>query len=370
MKKANFLFLFLFLCVTAAAQEQAKWSGTGIEANFWKGNIIRHTSKFTGEIPKNPFAFQLNIIKQTFGQKNWHQRRNFPLIGMGVMYINYDNPEVYGSAFGVYPMVQIPLFRYHQFEWTFNAGMGVSYVTKHYDRQNTKNVFIGGNWNNISPFRTDIRWRIDKNWDVQAGINFVHVSNAALQQPNLGINMWGGHIGLRFFPVTSQPEIVVKDLKPLKNRWLISARYSMAFIERGFADGPMFPVYMGAIYASKRYWSKNKVYSGFDYTYNTGVYTFLKNNEQQKGEEAAASYQLAGFVGNEFLLGRIGVVFQLGYYFKDFYQSHHLLYQKVGGNFYFYQAEKGPVKEVFATVLLKTHFAVAEFAELGIGISF
>ena len=44
------------------------------------------------------------------------------------------------------------------------------------------------------------------------------------------------------------------------------------------------------------------------------------------------------------------------------------IYQRIGMNWYIRQQEKGLVKELYISTLLKTHFATAEFAELGIGI--
>ncbi|RYZ27486.1 MAG: hypothetical protein EOP49_42285 [Sphingobacteriales bacterium] len=237
-----------------------------------------------------------------------------------------------------------------------------------YNNANTENVAIGGHWNNVSPFSTDIRWSINQHWDLQAGLNFSHVSNAAFQQPNLGINMYGAHLGLRYFPVTSQPEKIRRQMSPLKNRWLVQARGSMAFIEANPAGGPLNPVYIGALYASKRYWSKNKFYAGLDYYYNSAKYARLKTIEHFRGHEVSKSTQAALFLGNEFLVGRLGVVFQAGYYLHLMDDQPQRWYQKIGGNFYLLQREKGPVKEIFCTALLKTHMSNAELFEMGIGI--
>jgi len=365
--------LMLFISSASFSQEQEKWSGTGIDANLLLGKMIKHTSKFTGVLPRQSYALQLNFVKQTYGQKEWHQRRNFPQICLGFVFVDYNMPQVYGSVIGVFPNVQIPLVKWKKLEWVMNAGMGLGYATKPYERlpkPNLENVAIGGHWNNVSPFSTDVRWQINQHLEVQTGMNFIHVSNASLQQPNLGINLWAAHVGIRYFPITNNPKKIYKKLKPLNNRWLFSGRYSMAFYEKNPADGPLYPVYMAAVFASKRYWGKNKVYGGLDYTYNSGMYVFLKSIEDQQGKEKLASTQVAAFVGNEFLVGRLGVVFQLGVYLKELHDSHEILYQKVGGNFYFYKSEKGILKEAYGTVLLKTHKAVAEFAEIGVGLSF
>lgn len=374
MFRSSWLILLLFATPAMGwPQEHPKWSGTGVQADVWMGKIIRHTKKFTGPIPDQSYALQLNILKQTWGQKDWHQRRNFPQVGLGFIYINYNRPDIYGSAFGVYPNIQLPIIRRTKWEWVFNAGMGLGYVTKPYQRmpvQNLENVAIGGHLNNVSPFATDLRWKIDRHWDAQAGFSFVHVSNAAFQQPNLGINMWGVHLGVRYFPLMKMPSPIHRELSDFHNNWRFNYKYSMAFIEKMPADGPLYPVYMLAAGFSHRYWNKNKVHVGFDYSYNTGTYAFLKSIEDKRGEESASSYQVAAFVGNEFLLGRVGVLFQLGFYLKESHDMNEIFYQKLGGVFYFYRSEKGIIKDVYGTALLKTHKAVAEFPEFGLGIAF
>lgn len=370
----KYLITFVLVCATFSSfgQEQ-NWAGAGIEANFLLGKMIKHTAKFTGVLPKESYALQLNIVKQTYGQKDWQQRRNFPQIGVNLVYVNYNKSDVYGSVFGVCPNIQIPLLKYKNLEWVFDAGMGVGYDTKPYERlphPNLGNVAIGGHLNNVSPFSTELKLTINQHLGLQIGGNFVHVSNASFEQPNLGINLWGAHVGLRYSPVDNNPKKIYKQLEPLKNRWLVSARYSMAFYENNPADGPKYRVYNGSIFVSKRYWSKNKVYAGFDYTYNTGVYVFLKSIENLQGREDKASTSVAAFAGNEFLVGKLGIVFQLGVYLKELYNVHEVMYQKIGGNYYFYQSEKGILKEAYATVFLKTHKANAEYAELGLGLSF
>jgi hypothetical protein len=369
------IFLFFMACriIPANAQEAQKWEGTGIEVNAWAGKMIRHTKNLTGPLPDYSTALELNIIKQTYGQKAWQQRRNYPQVGLGFIYINYRNPEVYGSVIGIYPNIQLPIIRKESWEWSFRAGMGVGYDTRPYERMprpNLENPAIGGHWNNVSPFATDLRWKVNKHLEVQTGLSFVHVSNASFQQPNLGINMWGGHLGIRYFPVTGQPEKIKRDLSPLKNRWLFSGRAGMAFVEKNPADGPLYPVYLASVFASKRYWSKNKAFAGFSYTYNSGMYAFLKDIGDFRDHEKSESYQAAVFLGNEFLLGHVGVVFQLGFYLKEMYKTHHIIYEKLGGNYYFYKSETGLVKEVFASAFLKTHKFEAEFFEMGLGCSF
>ncbi|MFT4062589.1 MAG: acyloxyacyl hydrolase [Edaphocola sp.] len=380
MAKQYFTTLKSHFCITCiclsllnergTAQNQP-WSGFGIEGNVMIGKMIRHSSSFVGTLPTHSYAAEANLFKKTWGQKDWQQRRNYPQVGVTLYYNNYNNQDEYGQVLGIAPNIQLNLVKGQKVEWTVRAGMGVCYDTKPYSRlspANTNNRAIGGHWNNLSPFSTDVRYHLDNHWDLQAGANFSHVSNAAFEQPNLGINMYGAHAGLRYFPVTANPVKIYSHPEPLRNRWLVQARYSMAFIQSAPADGPYNPIYMGALFAGKRYWSKNKVYGGVDYYYNSATYARLKSVEHFKGEEYSHSTQMAIFAGNEFLVGRLGLMFQAGYYLHKMADQKENYYQKLGGNFYFIQKEKGIVKEAFFSAILKTHMSVAELFEMGIGI--
>ncbi len=373
MKRFFLLLLMINICRDSNAQENKSWAGIGIEANYVRGGVIKHTSKFRADVPKNSSNIELNLIKETFGQKDWEQRRHYPVFGFGISYTNYGMDSIYGKCISIYPNLQLTLVKYKNFEWTLKAGFGLGYATRKYERSpiwDTLNTAIGSHFNNYTLFATDLRYRLNSHLDIQVGGSFSHMSNAAFRQPNLGLNMYGAHIGLRYFPVSSRPTRIERDLQPLKNRWLLQARFGMSGTELGLADGPMFPVYLGSLFVSKRYASRNKVFAGVDYSYHQHVYTFLRNNEILVGQERANSWKSAVFLGNEFLFGRVGILFQVGWYIKQAYLKQDKYYEKLGGNLYLVQREKGFLKELSTSVLLKTHKTQAELVEVGIGVGF
>jgi hypothetical protein len=253
--------------------------------------------------------------------------------------------------------------------------MGLGYINRHYTRTapfDTINIAIGSPINNYTLFMTDLRYRLNKNWDLQIGANFSHISNAAVMEPNLGVNMYGAHIGLRYFPLTSTPVCTKRELPKLKNRFLFQARLGLAFNDIQNAGGPLFPTYLASAYISRRWLSKNKMFAGADYEYRTGVYAFLRNNEIDAGHEAQNSWQSSIFIGNEFLLGRrLGFLLQLGYYTKtSALTPGTTYYEKLGFNYYIVQKERGPLKELYLSALLKANGTVAQLVECGLGFSF
>ncbi len=370
--------LLTMLCMAATfsvgrAQENKPWAGLGIEANYMAANGFKHSAKMRADLSNYIPGVELNFIQQTDGRKTWHQRRHYPLLGMAVAYTRYDNDSVYGRAVSLYPNLQIPIIRGRKVEWTAKAGFGIAYITKRFERVpgwDTLNTAIGSRMNNYSYFSTDLRYHVNEHLDMQVGVNFAHISNATLRHPNLGINKYGVNVGLRYFPVTSRPERIVKTLPKLKNRVLVQMRLSLAGTEISASNGPMYPVYLASLFASKRYLSKNKLLLGVDYAYYTHVYRFQKNNEINPGKEAQNSWKSSLFIGNEFLFGRVGVVLQVGYYLKHNELSKNKIYEKLGGNIYLIQNEKGILKELSTHAYLKTHGTEAELVEVGLGMGF
>lgn len=342
-----------------------------MEAAYVSGKIFKHSEKFKGPIPNYSQAIDINLLQQTRGNKLWQQRRNYPLVGIGITYTDYGMDSVYGKCIGAYPILQLPLVRGKKLEWTLRLGLGVGYVTRTYERVptfDTINNAIGGHLNNFTMFATDLRYKINDQWAVSLGGNFSHISDGAWRQPNLGVNMYGGHVAVRYFPVSSKPERKNDVLLPQKNRWLLQARMGFSANEYAIADGPLYPIYVASVFASKRYASKNKAYAGLDYSYHPGITAFMRNNEISPGLEAQNSWKSAAFVGNEFLFGRLGLVLQVGFYLQQAYLRSHKYYQKLGYNFYLVQNEQGAVKELCVYTMLKTHRTQAEFIEFGVGL--
>jgi hypothetical protein len=371
-----FLKIFSFLVLLPfclRAQEEKAWSGFGIETNLIAGKVLKHSAKFRAPIPTVSTALDMNFIFQTYGRKSWERRRKFPIVGLGIIYTNYGIDSVYGRCVGVYPNLQFYLVRGKRLEWTIKIGDGAGYVTRRYSRTtpvDTLNDAIGSHLNDFAVFMTDVRYRINEHFDVQLGANFTHISDASFRQPNLGVNMYGAHIGLRYFPVTSRPKRIETEEPKLTNRWLVEVRPAIAYDQLGAPRGPLYPVYMASAYASRRWHNLNKMFAGIDYSYHTSIYAFQRNNEINVGNEGAHSWKSAIFVGNEFLYGRVGIMLQIGVYIHEAYLRQDAYYEKLGGNFYLVRKEHGPIKEFFLSGLLKTHKSVAELAEFGLGMGF
>lgn len=366
MKVPLLLLLGMLSVVQSGAQGRS-----GFELNLISGKALKHTSRFRAPIPASSNAAELVWLQQPTGRQDWEQRRRYPLWGIGVKYTDYGDDRVLGATVGLYPVLQVPIVRGRNLEWTIRGGLGIGYAGSIYRRApqwDTINNAIGSRINNFSSFSTDLRCRLNEHWSLQLGLAFSHLSNGAMKLPNLGINMYGAQLGLRYWPDGDRPERIDGERPRLRNRFLLQLRAGGAITEAGKTDGPTYPIYMGTVYGSRRYASKNKILLGVDYSYYTHLYAFQRNNEINIGAEAANSWKGGAFIGHEWLFGRMAFIAQFGVYLKQAVNGQDAIYQKLGYNYYLVRSETGALKELALSVLLKTHSATAELVEYGITV--
>jgi Lipid A 3-O-deacylase (PagL) len=371
------ILLIASVCVchifVRAQEASGQLDGFGVEESLFAGKIIRHTVKFTAPIPALSTATDIHFLWQTYGHKPWQQRRNYPMVGAGITYTNYGNNAVFGRCIGAYADLEIPLIRGPLWEWDFRLGDGLGYVTRKYQTSSpidTVNDAIGTHLNDFAIFVMDLRYHLNDHWHLEGGINFTHISNADYHQPNLGVNMLGGHVGVRYFPGTCHPRRIVRQLPKLPNRWLIEARGSVGYTEARAKGNPELPTYTGSVYVSRRWISKNKLFFGHDYDFSNSTLAFLRNYGVDYGTEKHHSWEGAFFAGNEFLVGHVGIWTQMGVFYQQTFLKRDPVYEKWGINYYIINAEKGVLKELFLSALLKADLITAEYAEFGLGMAF
>ncbi len=367
----TYLVLFCLTCLCKAkGQEQPHFYGTEVQVNGIAGKVFRHEKKFTLPIPALTTGIDAAFFHQTNGKHDWEKRCGYPAWGLGVTYVNYGIDSVYGQLVGIYPAFEFPIINRRGWQWTFRLGNGIGYVTRAFSRinpVNTINIAEGSHVNDFAMIQTDVRYHINKHWAFQAGGNLVHISNSSFRKPNLGINMAAAHAGVTYAPVTYRPAHDSRPLPRLPNRWLLQARTGMGFVASYTAGGPIYKEYMLSGFVSKRWRNNNKFFGGLDYSYHENVYAYLRNNELVTGEEVKNAYKSAVFAGDEYLLGRLGIMFQVGVYLQPSYVNLGAYYEKAGANYYVVQKEKGLLKELCVYAYVKAHKTTAETGEIGLG---
>lgn len=211
MKKTVLIFCIIFACVSAKAQY--KYS---VRAMGYGGKILAMGDKHTETLtkPRNAFVLGGEIafeLKPT-GKHQWEQFWNFPTLGMGLVGLDFGNQKMLGQAFAVYPYLLVPVVDRRFFQLNYKVGAGLSFFTKYYGntphREGTldgingesygANAIIGSLVNIYLNTGFNFEFPINDQFSVTADLGYSHMSNGSIITPNKGFNILYGQIGAKY----------------------------------------------------------------------------------------------------------------------------------------------------------------------------
>ncbi len=368
-----YTLLLLFFGLSSLIAQSGK--GWMIEPTFRYGKLLKHTPKLNFDVEEPSYAFQIDVKKQTLGEKKWHQLQGFPLFGVSAMYYKLGDSDILGSAFSIAPNVNVYLFRKNKFDGHFHFGYGLAYLTKHFDfNKNPINNAIGSAINVNVQIDFDFHYHYSKHWSLKTGGSFTHYSNGAASLPNFGLNIVGGMIGLRYRPIPITDADYKRDTeqspKALK-RFGLDLNLGIGYKERGSFGGPKNPVYILSTAATYHTNKINRVLLGGEMEFNKGVYLFGKHIGEFTSEEEARrrSMRFSLFVGDELLFGDFGISMQLGLYLHDVYLGVFPVYNRFVVRYYFPPVGR-PAGRFYAALQLKSHLIIAEYFSVMGGVRF
>lgn len=349
-------------------------AGQEFSLAYSRGQILRHSPKFTFDPPPFSQGFEFSAQWQTTGREPWQHWLGFPAIGVQGTFYQLGDPDVFGHAMALHPYLNFQLWRRGRFQLRAGLGSGVAWLNRPFDRiQNPTNNAIGSRLNNITAFHGEALFEVHSNWRLVLGGNFTHFSNGATVKPNLGFNIPAWQLGLRYAPRSVNPDEFTRwpDRRP-ERRLGLYAQYQMGYKENTVPGGPRTPSYNASVAALIRLSRVNHLQVGLDWEYHRGLYDFgLHTFVFDTKEDARRGATRWGiFVTEELLFGDWGVLFQLGIYISpDSYLKPWFLYNRLGVRYYLPPIGK-PATRFFGGIYLKSHKAAAEFVALGLGAAF
>ncbi|HMN33151.1 MAG TPA: acyloxyacyl hydrolase [Chitinophagaceae bacterium] len=368
--RIRFLILIVFLSFFAKASNDSL-KNISFGMNYFGGKIFLHTSKIHANVPPYSQAVELNYNKQTNGNKIWQQRFGFPETALNIT-ISDHGEKGFGYAIGVYPSILFRLVNFQYSYFYFKIGGGIGVNSKHWERDahnDSTNNILGSAINNFTMMQTGFRFRLNNYWTAQTGFDFYHVSNAGARKPNFGINTYGVFVGTNYHLNYFQNHFSKVEDSHRENPLYIGLQTMGSFAEDKIVDGPIYYNYGLNANISKMYRGKNKVALGAEGVYQSKLYSLFKNKSMYVGRERQAAWQYSVFAMHEFVFGKIGFPMHLGYYLNK-PNAGYSIYEKLGITYYPYRNQKTVIKDVYFSLLLKTHYATADYAEWGVGFHF
>jgi len=333
-------------------------------AEIFSGFIIKHHDVIGHLVQGHPSGVRLNFNKHSYGAKAWEQYYGYPTLIASLSYFDLKNDAQLGKIIAANIGYGFHLNNYIDNKNDFQAymGIGIAYLTNPYDPEfNNKNTLISSNF----PMNVDLRVgyyrQISERINIGLALEFSHFSNGSSSVPNFGMNIITLNVGAKY--QFKAEDIAFKtDKKEARNfnrKSYFNFDFRMGKVELFPVGSGSEPYYAISTFWNKRISRKSILDAGVEFFINTAYQKEIINH--QSIVALSPDYKSVGLmVGHELLLNKIALVTQLGVYVYKPYKPEDWLYAKIGLKYYF-------TENIFASYILKSHFAVAEVLEFGIG---
>jgi len=347
----------------------------GISAVYAPSKVLKHRDNLLFDVPSLSSEFRLAYTYQTNGDKVWERFWKKPRIALNLIYVNFGDNEILGSAFSIVPELHFSLARYKKLLLNMQFGTGIAYLNKPFDAiNNPNNNAIGSNLNNTTSLKFGLEYPWNERLTTSLSTGIVHFSNGLSSSPNSGINIYGASINVNYkFKIRPS-----KDIESISTRnaeesstfrkWIVDAQYHYGFTEHSTTGGPKYGVHAISLGAGYRYKEFMTVLAGAEYEYNDAKYTFFKRNFETEEYARRMAKRSIIYIENGFRYGSVFNRLRLGFYVGWPFAKSKSNYIKVVTGIYL--PNIAGYGKPYVGIVLKTHTAIADYLAIMGGISF
>ena len=366
----NVLHTILLIAIIFISNTLFAQNGIGFEAQVYFGKIIKHNPTFEPEITSNTLMYELSIIRKSKFNQLWESLHNHPQVGIAFMYSDYNQPEIFGKAYSVFPHLRLTLIEKNRSIGYLRLGSGLSWLNKPFDViENPTNNVIGSHLNNVSQIKFGYVYTFNEQVQANLGFGLTHFSNSSVRKPNLGINVIAAKVGLQYVPQPILPKERLEDLPSYNSSIRYHVRTSLALSSVSPPGGPTYPVYILNFGIQKQLSLKNIAGIGIEAEQNRAIKDFISQQEIFTENLNKNSSRVQAFLYDEFIFGKIGLSGQMGYYiFAPFRASSDVTF-KIGAQYYVLDHYRH-TRQLYIGAFLKSHLSVAAYYEMGVGYVF
>lgn len=326
------------------------------------GFIIIHSQDILPVKDSHPFGFGIDLSWHYNSKKAFDRCLCFPRLGISTTFWNYDSPEILGNGVNTIFFIE-PFFGINnKVSFSFRAGTGLAYASLPYDPvENPENLSYSTRFSFALQVAAGLNvWLSDKMM-MNASVNYNHISNGGMKDPNKGINYPTFSLGFDYYirnaPFTPFPQSDWRKNDGQQTKFFISSFATKRELEVD-NEQKTFPAAGLNFRVSHQVSRINALGGGVE------VMGDWSNREKIEQEGKNESHYMAGlFVGNDFLLGRFVFGQQFGVYVFNPYGGTPDLYQR-------YFLDLLVTKMLTTGVGLKAHGHVADFLDFRVGVSF
>jgi hypothetical protein len=369
-----FLFSLIFMAHNGFAQGKGRHKLIGsnmmVEAKAGYGFLIPHRLEM--EIFNSHFpSFEINIARKTYGASRWEYMYAYPLVGVAYWYSNLGSSPYLGDAHAIFPFISFPLSPNRSVRLYFRTGLGLGYLTKHFERiENYKNTAIGSHFNAAVSLSFELRAKIMDRLYLTGNLALTHFSNGSMKTPNYGINIPSVYAGLAYYLAKPNPysrSKLLPELYPYEfdgKKWFhVQLGAGLGYKNMQAEIGGNYMVFSLYANALKQVSFKSRLGIGLDLSYDGTDIRIAETNRGEEQERFMPFLKTGGTLAWELMISRISIMFNIGGYFSGEYKAEGGIYEKFGLLYYF-----NP--NLYTSLTLKAHYARADYITLGVGYNF
>lgn len=354
MKVKNIILFILIISASIIKAQQQ----TSLSLDLHGGYIMAHRYNMRHLIQSHIWGGELSIGKTSFNDAFYNHLYNFPEKGVSLYFSNLGNPAQLGNVFAVIPYMNLPVNKSRNLQIKGGVGLGYFHTTFNQTENNLNNV-VSSNITVCINSQLQKNWKISETFELYNKIGMTHFSNAAFKMPNLGINLVTTSLGLRF---TGTPSPIFErksktDFERNKNCYF-EAGIASGIKEVGGPGGLKYAIVNANLAYIFPLSFKSEFLLWTDFFHDRSLEIRLAGDKWNRA--TTADFIQTGLMGGYRLrYNKLSFMLAMGAYTYSSYKGLGSLYHRVGMRYQI--TEKWSLNTT-----LKTHFAIADFAEWGI----
>ncbi len=351
--------LLLFLIILSCSEAKSQEASPIYEINYHYGFILPHHKSFEFFIKDQISVYEFNIAFPAKEKKDWQIAHKYPELGIGALYGALSNPKILGNALSAYAFINKSIIRGRFVDLYYKFKVGAAYLTKKFDiDDNIYNVAIGSHLNVHVGLSFNLKFKIGKHFDINTGLGFTHFSNGAVKTPNKGINLVTVNAGLRY--CKKREKIPKEKIKPdfeAQNDFCIV--HSVWMKQNDDPGGNIYLVSSLVAEYIRQFSIKHGIGAGIDLFYDQSLKN-LTVLDSVNGSSKKDYLYPGVHVSYNHIFGKTTFLLNFGAYLFNKPRT----YQNI---FFRFGLRRKMGKHILLNLSLKTYFAAADFAEIGVG---
>ena len=337
---------------------------TNLRITSHYGFIIPHREEIKNLIQGHSWGVNAEIPLHYRKEKFWHRAWSNPEQTWTITYLNTGNPKQLGTHYSILHQLYLPLQSpavKRKISQYMALGIGLGYASKVWNAtDNYQATVLSSHLNTALLLQYGCRLKRQDRPSISWGLRLAHFSNGSLKTPNLGTNNFSFFVATEWNGKSHMEEqhsdtVLSKEF----SRFRMTGGYFFGLKEILPPGERKYFVNGLNIGFDARLNSKSSFTTGVDVMRNSSLPVLL---QEKTGITSSvnAMIQWGAAIGYVMHFNRFELRFQQGLYCIDRYKEDGILYQRVVLRFYV-------TSRYWISVMLKTHFAKADYGEYGMG---